>query len=89
MHHKVLTGITFSDVFIVVLLLSAVFTTAIIPPFQSPDEFDHIKRAYLLSKAEVILDAPDDGGWSGGMIDTGFTRIWRSFSHTRSSLIRS
>jgi uncharacterized membrane protein len=71
MRHKVLTGITFSDVFIVVLLLSAVFTTAIIPPFQSPDEFDHIKRAYLLSKAKVILDAPDDGGWSGGMIDTG------------------
>jgi uncharacterized membrane protein len=70
------TPTTISDIFIAVLLLSAVFTAAIIPPFQSPDEFDHIKRAYLLSKAKVTLDAPIDDAsglrtTSGGMIDTG------------------
>lgn len=43
--------------------------SAIIPPFQSPDEAQHIKRAYLLTKGNIILDLPE-GGVSGGMVDT-------------------
>ena len=51
--------------FIVCFLLSA-----LIPPMQSPDETDHIKRAYLLSRGVIFLDAPA-GSSSGGRIDTG------------------
>jgi uncharacterized membrane protein len=40
-----------------------------IPPFQSADEFNHVKRAWLLSKGEVFLHAKK--GWTGGNIDTG------------------
>jgi hypothetical protein len=56
--------------FIAVLFVSSVFTAAVTPPFQSPDEFAHVQRAYLLSKGTVLLEAPE-GMASGGMIDTG------------------
>ena len=46
-----------------------VFFSTIIPSFQSPDEFDHIERAYLLSKGVIILDSQQHA--SGGKVDTG------------------
>jgi uncharacterized membrane protein len=46
--------------------------STITPPFQSPDEFDHIKRAYLLTRGTFILHAPE-GMKSGGMIDSGLS----------------
>ncbi len=54
------------------VLLLAVCTglSALIPPFQSPDEFDHVKRAYLLTRGQVLLDAPE-GQSSGGQVDAG------------------
>lgn len=52
-------------VFIACFLLSV-----LIPPFQSPDEFDHIKRAYWLTRGQIVLDAPP-GNASGGMLDDG------------------
>jgi uncharacterized membrane protein len=54
-----------APIFVAVLFVSSVLTAAVTPPFQSPDEFAHVQRAYLLSKGTVLLDA------SGGMIDTG------------------
>ncbi len=56
--------------FPVLLFLVCFLLSAIIPPFQSPDEFDHVKRAYFLTRGQVILDTPA-GKSSGGMIDTG------------------
>lgn len=55
---------------IAVLVVVCTFFSALIPPFQSPDEGAHIERAYLLSKGTIVLDAPE-GGASGGMIDSG------------------
>jgi len=55
---------------ILFILAAGSFFSAIIPPFQSPDEFDHISRAYLFSKGTIVLDAPK-GKDTGGMIDTG------------------
>lgn len=53
------------------LLLSVCFPlTVLIPPLQSPDEPAHIKRAYLLSRGQFVLDT-QDGKASGGMVDTG------------------
>lgn len=48
-------------------------TSGYLPSFQSPDEYDHIKRAYLLSKGKVALFTPE-GSSSGGMIDTGLLK---------------
>lgn len=42
----------------------------LIPPFQSPDEQDHLKRAYLLSKGRVLMETPE-GAATGGFINDG------------------
>jgi len=46
--------------------------SAVVPPFQSPDEFDHVERAYALSKGQLLLvsDA-DHEGLSGAWVDDG------------------
>jgi uncharacterized membrane protein len=55
---------------IILIIISGSFFSALIPPFQSPDEPAHIMRAYLLGKGKVILDSPQ-GQYSGGNIDSG------------------
>jgi uncharacterized membrane protein len=62
---------------LLILVVGSLFS-ALIPPFQSPDEFDHIKRAYLLSSGTIILDAPE-GHSSGGMIDSGLAAYFASY----------
>ena len=45
---------------------------AVVPPFQSPDEFDHVERAYALSKGRLLLTTnANHGGISGAWIDDG------------------
>lgn len=56
-------------VILLLLALGSVFS-ALIPPFQSPDEFNHIKRAYLLTKGQILLKSTQ-GQPAGGEIDTG------------------
>lgn len=63
---------------ILFILVAGSFFSAIIPPFQSPDEFDHISRAYLLSKGKIVLDAPK-GKDSGGRIDSGLMAYMSSY----------
>lgn len=60
------------------VILGLVFSE-IIPPFQSPDEFDHIKRAYLLTKGMLMLEAPQ-GQSSGGMIDSGLAAYMAAYA---------
>jgi len=55
---------------ILLVIVAGSFFSTIIPPFQSPDEYDHIKRAYLLGQGTIVTDTPE-GQSSGGMIDTG------------------
>lgn len=52
------------------LIVLGTLLGALVPPFQSPDEFDHVKRAYLLGKGVLVLETPA-GGSSGGQVDTG------------------
>lgn len=54
----------------IILLVACVFLSVIIPPMKSPDEPDHMERAYLLTKGVWVLDRPQ-GKSSGGNIDTG------------------
>jgi uncharacterized membrane protein len=59
---------------IALLVISCSMLSVMIPPFQSPDEHDHIKRAYLLSKGVLVLDQPE-GQSSGGYIDSGLVNF--------------
>lgn len=63
-----------------VLFLIGSFFSSLIPPFQSPDEQDHLKRAYFLSKGRVAMETPA-GHSTGGLIDTGLNSYMSSFQY--------
>ena len=58
----------------------SILIAIVVPPFQSPDEFDHLTRAYLFSKGQIVLIA-SDGKASGGFIDTGLARYMDAYSN--------
>lgn len=66
-----------SGAFLILLIIVVLPISALVPPFQSPDEFNHIKRAYLLSKGHVFLGATE--GETGGDIDIGLLDYMRIF----------
>jgi uncharacterized membrane protein len=78
---KSLSWYTNKQLLIVLFLLfvTTSLTSLLIPPLQSPDEPNHLKRAYLLSKGEIFLDSKD--GITGGMIDEGLIDFEHSFSY--------
>lgn len=55
--------------------------SALIPSFMSPDEVDHVKRAYWLSQGKILLDNPP-GQSSGGMVDSGLLSYMNTFHLT-------
>lgn len=65
--------------FVLLLFVTCNFLSTLIPPFQSPDEFEHITRAYLFGKGVIVLDAPKNEV-SGGLIDTGLAQYMQAFS---------
>ena len=65
--------------FVLLFFVTCNFLSALIPPFQSPDEFEHVTRAHLLGKGVLVLEAPKNEV-SGGYIDTGLVRYMDSFS---------
>ncbi|MEG3064109.1 MAG: DUF2142 domain-containing protein, partial [Comamonas sp.] len=52
------------------ILLLAVCGSYFIPPMQSPDENQHIAKAYLVAQGELLLTSPS-GQMSGGYVDDG------------------
>lgn len=60
------------------VLACAVVLSSIVPPFQSPDEFDHVERAYALSDGQWRLEAPQ-GRFSGVRVDTGLLEYMAVF----------
>jgi uncharacterized membrane protein len=56
-----------------------------IPPFQSPDEHAHIKRAYLMNKGVIVLDRPE-GESSGGYVDSGLLKFMESYEVVKGKL---
>lgn len=65
----------------VVFAASLVFA-AVVPPFQSPDEFDHVERAYALSKGRVMLSSDANRGTaSGAWIDDGLLAYMDLYEH--------
>lgn len=62
---------------LLILILGIVFS-AITPPFQAPDEFDHVKRTYMLTHGQIMLRSPD-GEPSGGEVDTALLNYMEHF----------
>lgn len=60
-----------------VLLLVVQSIAYLTPPFQSPDEYNHVNRAYLLSKGEVFLGTQNNV--TGGLIDQGLLNYMDNF----------
>ena len=56
-----------------------IFLSPLIPPFQSPDETDHIKRAFLLSQGQILTVAPPNNP-SGGEISAGLIAYMDQFN---------
>lgn len=56
------------------ILFLAIWGSLYIPPMQSPDENQHIARAYLLSQGDIFLDSAP-GKMSGGYIDNGLYKF--------------
>lgn len=50
------------------ILLVAIGGSYLIPPMQSPDENQHIAKAYLISQGDILLTNPA-GKMSGGYVD--------------------
>jgi uncharacterized membrane protein len=69
----------FSTLTVAWIFVLGILVSIVVPPFQSPDEFEHITRAYLLGKGNIVLTAPS-GQSSGGMVDTGLTQYMEMFS---------
>lgn len=61
------------------LLMFGIIWQGLTPSFQAPDEFDHVKRAYMLGNGQVLLDA-SDGQPSGGVVDTGLIQYMDHFT---------
>lgn len=68
-----------SLLFIILFSFSCIITSVVIPPFQSPDEFHHIRRAYTFSHGLLINEI--SGNTSGGSIDTGLELYFTKFNH--------
>lgn len=82
-------GVAFRWVLAITLLLGGVLS-AIIPPGKSPDEADHMVRAYLLSRGHVFLKTEPCQGenalchngstMSGGPVDKGLLEYFRLYN---------
>lgn len=65
--------------FLVAALLVSLLFSAITPPFQAPDEFDHVKRAYMLGQGQILLKSME-GSPSGGYLDSGLVAYMERFT---------
>jgi uncharacterized membrane protein len=64
--------------FAIVLFCLCFALSQLIPPFQSPDEDVHVKRAYLLGHGQIWLSTPTQSP-TGGLIDQGLLQLMGQF----------
>lgn len=60
MFNKLEPDLQRSLLFFVLVLLSGIAMSWLIPPIQSPDESSHLGRAYMISKGRLTLDPPNE-----------------------------
>lgn len=64
--------------FAIVLFCLCFAISQLIPPFQSPDEDVHVRRAYLLGHGQIWLSTPAKSP-TGGLIDQGLLQLMTQF----------
>ncbi|MGY3041532.1 putative membrane protein [Rhodanobacter sp. TND4EL1] len=64
---------------LLIAFLASFITASLAPPFSAPDEFDHIKRAYMFGQGQLLLHS-ENGSPSGGNIDAGLAEYMDSFT---------
>lgn len=64
--------------YLLATLLVSLVLSAITPPFQAPDEYDHVKRAYMMGQGQILLKSVD-GSPSGGYLDSGLVQYMSYF----------
>jgi len=64
--------------FAIILFCFCFAISQLIPPFQSPDEDVHVKRAYLLGHGQIWLSTPAQSP-TGGLIDKGLLQLMAQF----------
>ncbi len=57
-------------IYVLAIFISGILISNFTPPFMAPDESNHIKRAYLFSKGEILLKTYKNSD-SGGFVDKG------------------
>ena len=67
---------------ILLLLVLGTVLSALMPPLQSPDEFNHVVRSYLLTKGQILLRSPQ-GQPAGGNVDEGLVSYFDHFRRLR------
>lgn len=70
---------------LIAIFFGCAILSVIIPPFQSPDEHDHIKRAYLLNKGIIALNR-EEGKSSGGHVDSGLIKYMEHYGVIKGKL---
>lgn len=80
--------IKISDIYKIIIgifLIGCGVISIVTPPFQSPDEHAHVKRAYLMNKGVIVLDRPE-GESSGGYVDSGLLKFMESYEVVKGKL---
>lgn len=81
------TQARWSYAFCVALFLVTFFLAATIPPFQAPDEFEHVKREYMLSRGQIMPHSKN-GSPSGGRVDKGLLQYMDYFTPMKGNASR-
>lgn len=76
-----------SYIFCLALLLVTFFFASVIPPFQAPDEFEHVKREFMLSRGQILLHSKHGSG-SGGRVDNGLLQYMQYFTPVKGNATR-
>jgi len=62
-----------------IFLCLVFFASLLTPPMQSPDEFNHLKRAYLIGEGVIFLEKQN--GQPGGYLDDGLVNYMSAFAN--------
>jgi len=60
-------------------LVFGIALSFLVPPDMSPDEHDHVMRAYSVAHGQLMLSPVDAGGNSGGSVDSGLLAYLQAY----------
>jgi len=68
-------------VYFLTALPTVIFLTTLTPPFQTPDETNHFRRAVQILRGEIVGHDIQAPGWSGGQLPKNVGKVAESFSY--------